>query len=313
MTHRFAENVLPDLVRWADAGEATALATLINVEPTGPRPPGSQMAVTESGDAVGFLSGGCVEAALVEETRLAMKAGTNRVVRYGEGSPYLDIALPCGSAIDVFIDVGLDSELARRIVAAQQARKPVRLVTDLNSGASEVFETTDDGGRPELIRDGDKIDRLYRPPLRLVVAGKGPVITAAVDVARAAGLTVDVVPGDDDTAQAAGAAGAIVTRRTRDLSLDLWCAVATLYHEHDLEGPTLEQAMASPAFYIGALGSRTTHAERRSCLLAEGRTEAEVGRIHGPAGLPIGSKSPPEIAVSVLAEVLAAYRERFRA
>jgi len=313
MSHRFADNVLADLVGWADAGQATALATLINVEPTGPRPTGSQMAVAASGDAVGFLSGGCVEAALVEECRMAMDAGENKVVRYGEGSPYLDIALPCGSAIDVFVDTALDVELARRIVAAQAARQPVRLLTDIATGASRVAETEDDGGRPELIRDGDSIDRLYRPPLRLVVAGKGPVITAAVDVARAAGMAVEVVPGDDDTAEAAKAAGAQVTRRVGDVTLDLWCAVATLYHEHDLEGPTIERALGSTAFYIGALGSRTTHAERRSRLLAEGHNEADIGRIHGPAGLPIGSKSPPEIAVSVLAEVLAAYRDRFQA
>ena len=313
MSHRFADNVLAVLVRWADAGEGVALATLINVEPTGPRPEGSQMAVAASGDAVGFLSGGCVEAALVEECRMAMAAGENRTIRYGEGSPYLDIALPCGSAIDVFIDTGLDPALARRIVEAQAARRPVRLLTDLASGRSRVEETDDDGGRHELIRHGDTLDRLYRPPLRLVVAGKGPVVTAAVDVARAAGLAVEVIPGDDDTAAAAEAAGARVTRRVGEVALDLWSAVATLYHEHDLEGPTLEHALGSPAFYIGALGSRTTHAERRSRLLAQGHGEADVARIHGPAGLPIGSKSPPEIAVSVLAQVLAAYRDRFRA
>ena len=134
MGHRFRDNVFDDLAAWSAAGERTALATLINVEPTGPRPAGSQMGIAEDGKAVGFLSGGCVEAALIEEARQAIDAGANRTVRYGEGSPYMDIALPCGSAIDVFIDVGLDAATTHAIADALVERRPVKLLTDLATG-----------------------------------------------------------------------------------------------------------------------------------------------------------------------------------
>lgn len=311
MSGRFSEYVLPDLKAWRSDGKRAALLTLYNVEPTGPRPAGSQMAVSEAGDFTGFLSGGCVEGALVEEARAAMDAGENRSIRYGVNSPYFDIELPCGSAIDVFIDVGIKDALVADLMGAMSERRPSRLITNMANGESRVDAYDGDEQRLQLEQANGVFDRLYRPRLRLVIAGKGPVMSASSEIARASDIEVHVVTTEDDTAAACKAAGATVTKTLRPGVIDAWTAVATLFHEHELEVPVLGAAMDSDAFYIGALGSRNTHAERVSRFLDDGRTEADVERIKGPLGISMGSRNPPEIAISMVAEVLKTYRERF--
>jgi len=311
MNGRFSEYVLTDLKKWRAEGKRAALLTLYNVEPTGPRPAGSQMAVSDAGDFTGFLSGGCVEGALVEETKAAMDAGANRSIRYGVNSPYFDIALPCGSAIDVYIDVGFADNLLDKLISAQDARTPVALVTDMKTGESHITAADSSDQRLQLTLSEDSFDRLYRPPLKLVVAGKGPVLTATAAIAGASDISVHVITTEDDTATQCEATGATTSKSLPDGMIDTWTAVATLFHEHELEGPVLLGAMQSDAFYIGALGSRNTHAERVSRFLEDGIDEADVKRIKGPLGISIGSRNPPEIAISLVAEVLMTYRERF--
>ncbi|WNK00822.1 XdhC family protein [Thalassospiraceae bacterium LMO-JJ14] len=311
MNGRFSEYVLADLRKWRSEGKRAALLTLYNVEPTGPRPAGSQMAVSDAGDFTGFLSGGCVEGALVEETKAAMDAGGNRSIRYGVNSPYFDIALPCGSAIDVYIDIGFADDLLDQLIAAQQARTPVSLITDMKTGESHMADAGSGDDRLQLTLNGDTFDRLYRPPLRLAVAGKGPVLVATAEIASASDIAVHAVTTEDDVARQCEGAGATTSKSLPPGYIDAWTAVATLFHEHELEGPVLEAAMQSDAFYIGALGSRNTHAERVSRFLEDGVSEANVKRIKGPLGISIGSRNPPEIAISLVAEVLMTYRERF--
>lgn len=310
MNGRFSEYVLPDLRKWRSDGKRAALLTLYNVEPTGPRPAGSQMAVSDAGDFTGFLSGGCVEGALVEETKAAMDEGKNRSIRYGVNSPYFDIALPCGSAIDVYIDVGFSGAIAGDLIEAMDGRKPVRLITDMSTGESRL----DDAGDPDRLQltcDGDVFDRLYRPPLKLVVAGKGPVLAATAEIAAASDITVHAITTEDEIAEQCQAVGATTSKSLPAGLLDRWTAVATLFHEHELEGPVLKAAMDSDAFYIGALGSRNTHAERISRFIEDGVNEVDVKRIKGPLGISMGSRNPPEIAISLVAEVLMTYREKF--
>ena len=312
MNGTFSEYVIPDLLKWRSEGKRTALLTLFNIEPTGPRPVGSQMAVSDVGDFTGFLSGGCVEGALVEETRAAMDAGENRSIRYGVNSPYFDIELPCGSAIDVFIDVGIADDSVAQIGSAMDARTPVTLCTDMETGKSSIATFMDSDDRLQLLLDGKQFDRLYRPPLRLVIAGKGPVLAAAAQIAAASGMAVHVITTEDDTAARCTSVGATTSKTVDPIQIDAWTAVATLFHEHELELPVLAAAMRSDAFYIGALGSRHTHAERVGRLISEGHSDKNIDRIHGPLGISIGSRNPPEIAISMVAEVFKIYRERFR-
>lgn len=311
MNGRFSEYVLSDLQKWRSEGKRAALLTLYNVEPTGPRPAGSQMAVSETGDFTGFLSGGCVEGALVEEARAAMESGRNRTIRYGVNSPYFDIELPCGSAIDVYIDIGIDDDTIGQIATAMTSRTPVCLISDMENGTNSVQAYGGDDRRMQLHLQGRVFDRLYRPPLKLLIAGKGPVIVAAAEIAGASDIEVHVITTEDDTAAQAVDAGASTSKTLRPDSIDTWTAVATLFHEHELEVPVLSAAMRSSAFYIGALGSRNTHAERVSRFLEDGWNKDDIARIKGPLGISMGSRNPPEIAISMVAEVLKTYRERF--
>ncbi len=312
MNGTFSEYVIPDLLKWRSEGKRAALLTLFNIEPTGPRPTGSQMAVSDAGDFTGFLSGGCVEGALVEETRAAMDANQNRSIRYGVNSPYFDIELPCGSAIDVFIDVGIADDIVAEIGLAMDARTPVTLCTDMDAGESNVAPFTDSDDRLQLLLNGKRFDRLYRPPLRLVIAGKGPVVAASAQVAIASGVAVHVITTEDDIAAQCRSAGATTSKTVGPVQIDTWTAVATLFHEHELELSVLNAALQSDAFYIGALGSRNTHSDRIGHLIAEGHTDQNIDRIHGPLGISIGSRNPPEIAISMIAEVFKIYRETFR-
>lgn len=311
MNGTFSEYVIPDLLRWRSEGKRAALLTLFNIEPTGPRPTGSQMAVSDAGDFTGFLSGGCVEGALVEETRAAMDSGQNRSIRYGVNSPYFDIELPCGSAIDVYIDVGIVDDIVSGIEAAMGARTPITLKTDMETGQSETASFNDKDDRLQLLLNGNQFDRLYRPPLRLVIAGKGPVVAASSQVAIASGMSVHVITTEDDIAALCQGYGATTSKTVESVQIDRWTAVATLFHEHELELPVLNAAMQSDAFYIGALGSRNTHSDRIGRLISEGHSDQNIERIHGPLGISIGSRNPPEIAISMVAEVFKIYREVF--
>jgi len=312
MNGTFSEYVIPDLLKWRSEGKRAALLTLFNIEPTGPRPTGSQMAVSDAGDFTGFLSGGCVEGALVEETRAAMDAGENRSIRYGVNSPYFDIELPCGSAIDVFIDIGITDVIVAEIATAMEARIPVILNTNMSTGESSVTAFTDSDDRLQLLLNGQQFDRLYRPPLRLVIAGKGPVVAASAQIAIASGMTVHVITTEDDIAAQCRSFGATTSKTVNTVQIDAWTAVATLFHEHELELSVLNAALQSDAFYVGALGSRNTHSDRIGRLITEGHSDQNIDRIHGPLGISIGSRNPPEIAISMIAEVFKIYRETFR-
>lgn len=270
------------------------------------------MAVSETGASVGFISGGCVEAALTVEAQRAITEQKPLVTRYGEGSPYLDIELPCGSAIDLFVDPLIGDSVLEEILAAHEARRPIKLITDMTNGTSSVAPAAEREFADQLVRGGEVFERVYLPQIRVVACGKGPVVAALTALAAQAGLAVTTYSPDE----ADGSMGDRWVTETRPVlpgkgikpaDLDPWTAVAILFHEHELEFAYLETALASPCFYIGAMGSPTTHAKRSHRLAACGYDDSALARISAPIGLSIGSKSPPEIAVSILAEIIQAW------
>lgn len=318
----FTDHVLTDLLAWRRAGHKAALITLFATSGSGPRAPGAQMAVREDGQRIGFVSGGCVEAALAAEAVEALADGTPRKIRYGDGSPYMDIVLPCGSAIDLFIDPVIPTDPLERLERAVTERRPARLITDLADGRSAV-ETDVDGWRPGapgldldrgrlLSLSGTRFSRIFLPTPRLILAGTAPVADSLARMAALAGFRVETISPEDDD----GISGA--HRRLDDdtvdrrLALDRFTGLITLYHDHDFELPLLAAGLRSDAFYLGALGSRRTHAGRLDKLRDAGFADHATGRIHGPVGLDIAAATPPEIAVSILAEAVARYRAFLR-
>ncbi|MDG9669719.1 XdhC family protein [Hahella sp. CR1] len=306
----FVENVIPAACAWLAQGARVALITLVGADGSSPRPLGSQMAVREDGVAVGLISGGCVEAALTHEAVAALADGRNRKLRYGKDSPFFDIRLPCGSGIDVLIDVNVGADVLFAVRDQQLQRQPALLCMDLERAASGdgaylQLEACSGMQASDSYANGDRFVRVYNPATRLLAFGRGEIFRQLLMLTPAMGYEVLAVsPGD-----ASGYAPPGVTRlHTPDHFeegwSDAWTAAALLFHDHEWELPILRNLLRTDCFYIGALGSLRTQALRREQLATEGVSATEVDRVKGPIGLNIGGKTPPEIAISILAEII---------
>ena len=281
----YADYVLDALWGWRREGLKTALLTLVDIDGVSPRPLGSQLAVAEDGRAVGAISGGCAERSLVLDAQAAMARGRDHVERYGKGSRYKDLVFPCGSGIGVFFDVGLSDAALGALRDAHDRR----VACDY--------------------RCGDYIKR-YAPATRVIVAGSGHIVPPLAHLCALAEFEVTVISPDAATREAAAPFARIEGLRTDGFDgerLDAASAFVCLFHDHDRESGLLAAALASPAFYIGALGSHATHGRRCERLAAEGWSQAEIDRIHGPVGLAIGARTPPEIAIAIVAEIVQAH------
>nr|WP_281493629.1 XdhC family protein [Ancylobacter koreensis] len=275
------------------AGERICLVTLVAIEGASPRPLGAQMAIAESGRWVGYLSGGCVEQAVIAEAIEAIRDGQNRRVRYGRGSRYLDIRLPCGSAIDLHFDV----EVSAAELEAVERRMKDRQYASLNVG-----EALPDAAEPALIRH-------YPPRRRLIILGIGPAPVCLGRMAETAGFDVLLFSPDTATRQAGegeGLATFAMSRADRmpEIRMDRDAAVVLMFHDHEWETTLLPPILRSESFYIGAMGSRRAHEARLAALREAGVGEESLRRIHGPAGLFAGARSAPAIAVAILAEIM---------
>lgn len=275
----YRDFVLPDLMRWRRTGLKTALLTLISTTGASPRPVGSQLAVCETGEAVGLITGGCAEGALVHDALAAMAAGENRTELYGEGSRFKDITLPCGSGLLVHFDVGGNDDGITAVIAARAARQPTELIVT-----------------PDY-------RRRYLPACRLVVIGQGQILAALMQLAPLMEVELDVWSPD-------GGQHRLIAPEDFDASiLDRYSAQVLVFHDHGFEPELLLAGLKSDAFFIGALGSRRAHARRLEILAGLGATPEALARIHGPVGLAIGAASPPEIALSIMAQVIATWRK----
>lgn len=282
----YKDFVLEDLKAWRVAGLQTALLTLVKVEGRSPRPLGSQMAVAEDGRAVGAITGGCAERALVLDAMKAIAAGENHTELYGEGSRFRDIVLPCGSGLHVHFDVALPDETLDGLLAARRERRVAELRYDLDA--------------PYV--------RTYQPQCRLAAVGQGPITTALAQMAGMMEMAVEIFTPDNTILRSMAAHAMIGPEDFDPGLLDRWTALAMTFHDHSYEADILRRALDSDAFFIGALGSRPTHEKRLDTLAVMGATDAQLARIHGPIGLDIGAKTPPEIALAVVAQVVAAWR-----
>ncbi|MDV6331616.1 XdhC family protein [Asticcacaulis sp. 201] len=280
----YADFVLPALMRWREAGLRTALLTLISTTGHSPRPIGSQLAVAENGESCGLITGGCAEGALVLDAIEAIALGENRTELYGEGSRFKDITLPCGSGLLVYFDVSITDAEVRHIIACRDARQPSAMVIAAP-------------GEPAYTRR-------YPPACRIVAVGRGPILAAMAQLAPA--LEIELIIYTPDQTFVTG--HPLPGPEAFDATLDAYCALVLVFHDHDFEPPILVKGLESPAFFIGALGSRKAHAKRLSALSDMGVGAEAVKRIHGPVGLDISAGSPPEIALAIMAQVVQHWR-----
>ena len=309
MPAKYMHDVLPTLAAWRRAGQRAVLATLVFVDGSAPRPRGSQMAIREDGAAVGNLTGGCAEAAIIAEAQDCLAKNANRIVRYGKDSPYIDIRLPCGSGIDVFFDVTLPDADLEQVLRANGAREPASLVFDCAALTLRVAP-----GVATAV-DGNSWVRVCEPPIRIWAVGKGPLVPLIAQLGTAAEFEVIACSSERETLDMARPfaheAHALTTPDGFDCGpLDPWTAFISLFHEHEWDPPILEKALASRAFYVGALGSKRTAEARRETLSEMGIPADVIARLHAPVGLDLGARSPPEIALAILGEIVQVRRRR---
>lgn len=307
------DDVLPVLGRWRQQGLRTVLVTLTGVEGGAPRQPGAQMAVAEDGRYCGYLSGGCLEQAVALEAVDAMRSGGNRLVRYGKGSPYFDIKLPCGSGLDLYFDQGLrDGELTA-LLEHRGRRQSCVLRTVLGSGDSSVEIV--DGAIPVSHCAGDVFVRAYPAAMRLALIGNGPALTGIAALAQAAGLDLVVWSTDDVTRGQLRASGVQSGSSEAELEaaiagLDDASAAVVVFHDHEAEPGILRRLLARPCFYLGVLGNHAVHRARIDALRQLGVTTEALERLHAPVGSIANAKSKTTFAFGVLAEMLAEAKAR---
>ena len=309
---------------WIGEGRRAALATVVETWGSAPRRVGAQMVVSSDGAMEGSVSGGCVEGAVVLEALEALDEGTTRLLEYGvsDGDAFA-VGLACGGTIRVLVEPvgagGMPQEMLEALVAARAARTPVAYKVALDGSHRALVQ---DGhadrfrmDRSGVEEDGKTFVAIHNPPLRLVVVGAVHIAQALVPMARIAGFDPVVVDPREAFGSAARFPDARVINDWPDAALeavgvDTRTALVLLTHDPKLDDPALHIGLRSGAFYIGALGSKRTHASRVERLSAAGFDPHTIARIHGPVGLDIGAAGPAEIAVSVLAQMIETLRKR---
>ena len=301
--------VLKRSADWLDAGRRALLVTVVKTWGSSPRPPGAMLAVRDDGLVVGSVSGGCVEDDIVGRIRAdGITATKCDVVTYGVSADEARrFGLPCGGTIQLVVEPLTLKSGIRALVGEIEARRLVARRLDIATGAATLVRASAADG---LAFDGKVLTTVHGPRYRMLVIGASQLSKYLAQMALGLDYQVTICDPRSEYKETWDVAGAVLVTTMPDdtvvaMALDERCAVIALTHDPKLDDMALLEALKSPAFYVGALGSRANDAKRRLRLKALDLSDAEIARLHGPIGLYIGSRTPPEIAVSILAEVTA--------
>ena len=315
------ENLLEVALQWHEKGIGAAVATVIETWGSAPRRVGSQLIVSGDGRMEGSVSGGCVEGAVVLEALDSIKDGKTKVLEYGiSDDDAFAVGLACGGKIRVLVEpVGkqLPQELLKELVDA--IAKDQSIIYEINIKTLKrrlVYNGYEDRLRKD--RSGFKDDgitflNVYSPKLKMDIVGAVHIAQALVTIAQVAGFSLRIIDPRESFANRERFGSIKISNDLPDVALtetkpNYRTAVILLTHDPKLDDPALHIALQSEAFYIGALGSKKTHKQRKDRLRIAGFTETAIDRVCGPIGLDIGASSPEEISVSILAEVIATLR-----
>lgn len=318
-------DLLPDHERLAATGPV-GRAVVVGTWGSSPRLPGSTLLATADGRMAGSVSGGCVEVAVVEAITESIRSGTPTLLRYDVSHERAwEVGLACGGSVEIMVEPSIRPELlaAARgpggvvvpsVVAGAPLGAPApgvagqlapHVAAALTRGESTVVRV------PGAAGDISVFLEVFPRPATLFVIGGGHLTELLVQLARPLGYRVVVADPREAFLSRVRMPGADVllplwpTEAFAAQPIDEATAVCVLSHDPKFDEPALRIALRSPAMYVGAIGSRKTQAERRAALLAEGFSETEVGRLHGPIGLPLGGRQPAEIALAILAQIVA--------
>jgi xanthine dehydrogenase accessory factor len=295
---------------WVHGGHAAVLGTITRTWGSAPRPPGSTVAIRDDGVVAGSVSGGCIEDDLVDKARAGvLAAGVPQVVRYGvDAETASRFGLPCGGLIELVLEPVLPRTQLRELLERLARGERVRRVLTLATGEVrlEPAEPAD-----ELRLDEQVLVTHHGPQWRLLLIGAGQLTQYLAQMAVALGYAVTVCDPREEYATGFDIPGTVLLRGmpddvVRDWRVDGHSAVIALTHDPKLDDLALMEALVSEAFYVGAIGSRLNQSRRKARLSEHfGLTQAQLARLHGPVGLKNGARTPPEIAVSILAELTA--------
>jgi xanthine dehydrogenase accessory factor len=302
------DSVLAAAEAWK--GEKMAIATVVSTWGSAPRPRGSHMLVHADGRFEGSVSGGCVESDILQTAAEVIAGAPFQVKNYGVADAAAwEVGLPCGGQIAVMVQpvsaAGFDPELFDRIVAAREQGQALTVATDLATGHSDA--------RP--IETGEVFVNRYDPPRRLLIVGAVQIAQALAQLAAALGIDTVVIDPRARFLTAERFPGVTLDDRWPDEAIAAYrpgpsTAVVTLSHDTKIDDPALIAALATDAAYVGALGSRKSHAARRERLASAGVGAADLDRIDAPVGIDIGAIGPSEIALSVAAAMIGAFHDR---
>ena len=315
------DNLLKVAVQWHEKGFGAVIATVVETWGSAPRRVGSQLIVSGDGHIAGSVSGGCVEAAVVLEALDALKDGKTRLLEYGvSDDDAFAVGLACGGKIRILVEpVGkqMPQELLQEL--ADAIAKDQSVIYEINTKTFQRRLVYDDyNERIRQNRSGFKDDKItflnvYSPRLKIDIIGAVHIAQALVPIAKIAGFSPRVIDPRESFANHERFGSIEISNDFPDVALtkiepNFRTAVVLLTHDPKLDDPALYIALRSEAFYIGALGSRKTHMQRKNRLKSAGFSEKQIDRIHAPIGLNIGAASPEEIAISILSEIISILR-----
>ncbi|MDH7808421.1 MULTISPECIES: XdhC family protein [unclassified Rhizobium] len=261
-----------------------ALATLVEIRGGAARALGSHVAVAADGRFCGYVSGGCIEAAVASEALDAIGENRDREVKFGLGSPFFDIALPCGGGITVSIHVLQNTEMLSGVLEQLYQRRTTGLCYARDTQQLEIVEPPSRAGYAD-----DRFFTVYRPRTRVVISGQSIEAERVADIAQSSGYEVVACTASEKVVP----------------DIDQYTAIVLLHHDLDAEQVVLQAALRSPAFYVGALGSTRTHRRRVDFLVSSGFSRADTDRIRAPIGLFGPTRDANSLALSILADIAA--------
>jgi xanthine dehydrogenase accessory factor len=308
--------VVKTAVAWMEAGYKATLATVIRTWGSAPRPVGAMLVIRDDGHVVGSVSGGCVEDDLIERVKTSQAAqqatGVKpELVTYGvTADQAARFGLPCGGTLQLALEpVRAESQL-KELLATIERHELVARFLDMETGGVRLAS----GRSSDMLEfDGKTLKSIHGPRWRLLIIGAGQTSRFLAQMAQALDYQVTVCDPREEYAAEWNVPGATLVRGYPDdavlqLNPDPHLAVVAVTHDPKLDDAALTEALKSPAFYVGALGSRLNNEKRRKRLAEFDLSADEIARLHGPVGLRIGSKTPAEIAVSIVAEITAVRR-----
>ena len=302
-------SVLKSAVEWLKSGQPVAIATVVQTWGSAPRPVGSWLAIRGDGQVAGSVSGGCVEDDLIRRVQTEiLTRDTPEMVVYGvTQQEAARFGLPCGGTLRLLVEPKPELAVLEKLLENISSHQITRRSVNLETGKS----TLSAGDRSdEFICTEHAMQSTYGPRWRMVIIGAGQLSLYTADFALASDFEVIVIDPREEYAEGLNRTDITFAKGMPDdvlleIGVDSHTAVVALTHDPKLDDMALMEALRSPAFYVGALGSRKNTQKRKERLLEFDLNQEQVDRLHGPVGLYIGALTPPEIAVSILAEVIA--------